>query len=218
MKERSLQGDFTWGGQTVFRCQVHYPQLEPGEMPGCEGAVSAFYSRYAKEKWNRLAAAWSPKARANCQRLKPYGLFEPLEAQCEYTVMYCQNGYCSVFFDTYFRQGAQELDRGRQSCTFWAPAGMVPLAAFFRPGCAYRAVLLRNIREQIARQCVQEPKAYYVDWPELVSRRLDERNYYLADDGFVLYYPRRALGPSITGIPSFLVPYGAFGSGLGPEL
>ena len=100
MKERSLQGDFTWGGQTVFRCQVHYPQLEPGEMPGCEGAVSAFYSRYAKEKWNRLAAAWSPKARANCQRLKPYGLFEPLEAQCEYTVMYWQNGYCSVFFDT----------------------------------------------------------------------------------------------------------------------
>ena len=102
-------------------------------MPGCEGAVSAFYSRYAKEKWNRLAAAWSPKARANCQRLKPYGLFEPLEAQCEYTVMYCQNGYCSVFFDTYVRQGAQELDRGRQSCTFWAPAGMVPLAAFSAP-------------------------------------------------------------------------------------
>ena len=84
-----------------------------------------------------------------------------------------------------------------------AHSGCWHCGRLFRPGCAYRAVLLRNIREQIARQCVQEPKAYYVDWPELVSRRLDERNYYLADDGFVLYYPRRALGPSITGIPSF---------------
>lgn len=132
--------------------------------------------------------------------------------------MYCRGGYCSVFFDTYVRQGQQELDCGRQSCTFSSQdGGMIPLGRFFRRGCPYRAIIVDAVGQEVARQYQGDPSLYYVDWPRLVAQ-LDERNYYLADDGFVVYYPRRALGPSRSGLPSFLIPYEAFGSGLLPEL
>ncbi len=219
MKEQLLQGDYRWNGQTVLCCQVRYPQLEAGELPGFEKALSQRYAAYGQEKRNSLVRAWYPAACAACRRMQPYGGFVPLEAQCEYTVMYNANGYFSAFFDTYVRQDGRQLFVGRQSGVFWTGAGrMVPLSALFRPGYPYRKTILRCIREEMERQVSQDPAAFYVDWPALVTGRLEERNYYLADDGLVLYYPRRALGPSSTGLPSFLIPYAAFGSGLGPEL
>ncbi len=218
MNERSLQGDFLWGQKNVMRCQIRYPQLEPGEMPGCEARLSLHYTMYARARWERLVGAYYPRACASCRRLAPYGTFAPYDIRCEYTVMYCRGGYCSVFFDTYVRQGQQELDCGRQSSTFSArDGGMIPLGRLFRRGCPYRAIILDTVRREVARQCSGDPDAYYVDWPVLVGQ-LDEQNYYLADDGLVVYYPRRALGPSRSGMLSFLIPYQAFGSGLIPEL
>ena len=219
MKEQLLQTGYTWGRQVVLRCQARYPQLEAGELPGFEGVLSQYYAAYARDKINNLARGWYPAACASCRRMGPYGGFSPLEAQCEYTVMYNLGGYYSAFFDTYVRQDGRDLAAGRQSGVFWTGAGrMVPLSALFRPGYPYRQVILRCVQEETARQAGRDPGAFYVDWPTLVNKGLDERNYYLADDGLVIYYPRRALGPSSTGLPSFLIPYAAFGSGLGPEL
>lgn len=219
MKEQLLRGEYAWGRQAVLHCQVRYPQLEAGELPGFENTLSQFYAAYGREKMNGLIRAWYPAACAACRRMQPYGGFQPLKAQCEYTVMYNAGGYFSAFFDTYVRQDGRQLFVGRQSGVFWTGAGrMVPLSALFRPNYPYRKTILRCVQEEMERQAGQDPGAFYVDWPQLTGRRLDERNYYLADDGLVVYYPRRALGPSATGLPSFLIPYAAFGSGLGPEL
>ncbi len=153
MKEQLLQTGYTWGRQVVLRCQARYPQLEAGELPGFEGVLSQYYAAYARDKINNLARGWYPAACASCRRMGPYGGFSPLEAQCEYTVMYNRGGYYSAFFDTYVRQDGLDLAAGRQSGVFWTGAGrMVPLSALFRPGYPYRQVILRCVQEETARQ------------------------------------------------------------------
>ena len=118
MKEQLLQTGYTWGRQVVLRCQARYPQLEAGELPGLEGVLSQYYAAYARDKINNLARGWYPAACASCRRMGPYGGFSPLEAQCEYTVMYNRGGYYSAFFDTYVRQDGRDLAAGRQSGVF----------------------------------------------------------------------------------------------------
>lgn len=218
MKEQFFQGQLLLADQPVLHCRVSYPQLEPGELPGWEKHLSQQYQLFARGKWERLVATLYPRACASYRRLAPYHSFQPLEANCEYTVMYCQGDWCSIFFDTYVSQGGQMLDCGRKSGTFCAGRGRVGLESLFAKGFDYRGLLLAQLQEQVARQAARDPAAYYVDWPALLAKKFDCQNFYLADDGLVIFYPRRALGPSASGLPAFLVPYSAFGSGLLPEL
>lgn len=67
VNERSMQGDFLWGQKNVMRCQIRYPQLDPGEMPGCESQLSLYYTMYARERW----AAEQPLLSQGMRQLPP---------------------------------------------------------------------------------------------------------------------------------------------------
>ena len=217
MKEQSLQREGFFGKRKVLCCQVRYPLLEKGDAPGGEGWISAFYARQARESLEGLCRKWYPLACRASRRLGED--FSPVEVGREYTVIYQGEDFFSAFLDTFVFRGERELDRSRVSHTFSLSQGRcVPLPALFRPGYPYRQTILHQVEQMVSRQSQRQPEEYYVDWPRLLSPRFSPENFYLASEGLVVYYPRRALGPSVLGLPSFLLPYPLFGSGLIPEL
>ena len=212
-----MQREGFWENHRVLSCQVRYPSLEQGDAPGAEAQLSAFYAREARESMAGLCQRWYPAACRDFRRLGEG--FSPVEVRREYTAIYQGEDFFSIFFDTFIFRGERELDRSRLSHTFsLAERRRIPLRALFRPGYPYRQAILRQVEQVVSRQSQRQPEEYYMDWPRLLAPRLSPENFYLASEGLVVYYPRRALGPSALGLPSFLIPYSLFGSGLLPEL
>ncbi|WP_458863581.1 RsiV family protein [Acidaminobacterium chupaoyuni] len=218
-KSGALEGTLYYGRTPVLGYRIAYPQPAEAMMPGSARRMREYYKTRACEKLAWVKQQIYPQAAEACRRLGKTEGFRMPQLTEEFTPMYCGGGMCSLFFDTYLAgcTGRDKIWRFAQTWDIWQKRTL-PLAFFFRRGFAYRSVILQEIGRQVERQSREEGSLYYRDAEKLLKTKFSEERFYLADDGIVIFYEQRALGRSALGIPSFLIPYTQFGSGLKPEL
>ena len=212
-----LKGESTFQGVTVLKYSVSYPDIRLNQrlMPHAHINNSYFRSAHNARRYivnNYYATAVQLYSSLDRE-------FEPLEISCEMSVMYENCGFLSVFFDTFEKLGGTVLRTRRHSDTWNLEIGkIIPLGSFFRMGARFRDVFYKEILRQIECETALNDEKYFADWREILPYKLDFSNYYLADDGFVIYFPEYSIAPKRSGLPSFLVPYRLFGSMLRVEL
>jgi hypothetical protein len=99
-----------------------------------------------------------------------------------------------------------------------AIAKIVPIGSFFHMSAGFRSIFYREICSAIEDEVSRDADRYFADWREILPYKLNFSNYYLADDGFVIFFPEYSIAPKRSGLPSFLVPYKLFGSTLRYDL
>jgi len=87
----------------------------------------------------------------------------------------------------------------------------VPLSDFFPARSGWKKQLLEQAEEEIRRQERAGFARYHENWPRLLRRRFDSKNYYLTEEGLAFFYPMYAIAPAAEGIPVFTLPYGGKG-------
>ena len=199
---------FTYKNAEVLRCDITYPVFAPKTFQTARinrwyAGQAALYESSAKNKFY-------PEAVRQYNSLLTARGFEPLGVGVSYGVMYSQNGLLSVFLDTseQLRYSGSHLYRTSQTWLTKSAARM-PIGYFFKPTSPWRNVILDEINQRLESEEISLTGAFYADAQKRLKRYISGENYYLADDGFVLYFQQGVIAPANAGIPSFLIPYGA---------
>lgn len=131
--------------------------------------------------------------------------FRPWEAQLGYTVTYHEKGLLSLYLDAYEYTGGAHGVTTRFADTWDLRTGFPRLLpSFFPPKTRWRQVVLTAVREQVNVLLATGESAFFDDWGTSAAADLDPCNFYLTEEGVVVFYQLYTLAPYVEGILSFL--------------
>lgn len=214
----SFCGNFTYFGKPVLGYEVCYPIIKQTCLLDLTTQVNRFYKNNAVEFVQSLRQTTYPLAASHYRNLAPCGEFDCWQVRRQFSQMYSRTALSSVFCDTYCKSSGDTHVCAREAFTFSAKCGKMDLRMFFKQGYCPDAVILDTIYAEICKEEAASPHTYYIDWQDQLSRCYNPANFYLADDGFVVFFPQKTLASSVYGILSYLIPYENFGSRLNCEL
>ena len=125
-----------------------------------------------------------------------------------YTATYNENCFLSSYNDDYAYTGGAHGTTFRQSDTWNLENGkLVPLSYFFYGKPNYKADIINEINNQIAKELEVDQGKYFDNYTELVNQYFDPKNYYLSPLGLEIYFPLYSIAPYSTGIATFTIPF-----------
>lgn len=214
VRERVLKQDMYYKDHLIMRYTIKYPHF-----------ISETYQTLA----NKLNSLYRTKAvmyeRSNIMNLYQMAMVEyeysvannyPIhvfEAVVDYTVTYNQNCVISLYFDQYEYAGGAHGLTVRYSDTWNLPKSKrMDLGDFFANRSNYREFVIESINQQIADQIAQGNNIYFDHYEKLVNDNFKANNFYLTKDGVVIYFQQYDIAPYSSGIPTFVIPFGAGGA------
>lgn len=128
----------------------------------------------------------------------------PWTAALDFTVTRSGGGLLSLHTDAAERHGTARPLLVRSGETWDLTSGTpVSLSSLFPSGRRWRQQVLSAIEEQCAGRAASGEFLFYEDWPRRVALDFDPDNFYLTEDGVVVFYPLHTLCPAAEGIPEF---------------
>jgi len=130
------------------------------------------------------------------------------EVYVDYSITYNKNCTLSLYFDQYEYTGGAHGMTVRTSDTWdLIRSNMMRLRDFFICDDAYQEYIITNINLQIAEQIAAGDNIYFDDYFHLVRENFKPNNFYLVDEGIVIYYQQYDIAPYSSGIRTFLIPF-----------
>lgn len=171
------------GDSLFYDCEICYPQIAASPQ------ISAFYKRRSAQLMQQYA---SGAARGG------------MRVRCAFEPMYQENGLLSIFGDLVVESEVRQIAMLRMAETWRVrDATLLPLQSLFRNARGV-AMLQKEVDAQLRARIGEGEGVYFRDAPIRARSRM---SYYLAADGFVLFYPCEYLANRNEGIPSFFVTY-----------
>jgi len=134
--------------------------------------------------------------------------FNAFEAYMKYILSYNKNCLLSYYYDTYNFTGGAHGNTIRLSDTFSLVTGkMIPLSAYFKSMTYYRAKIINLILAQAVQNYTNDNNLYFDNYKDLIVQYFNPRSYYLSEYGLVIYYGQYEIGPYVSGIVEFTIPY-----------
>lgn len=207
--EKILQQDMYYKNTIIMKYTIKYPKF-----------ISSKY-RTLTEKLNTL---YKTKAvmyeRSNIMNLYQMAMVEfeyaiannfpvrVFEAYVDFTVTYNQNCTISLYFDQYeYTGGAHGLTIRYSDTWNLQKSKRMDLSEFFDKSISFREYIKKCIQNQIAVELATQPAKYFDNYVELVNENFKFNNFYLVDEGIVVYFQQYDMAPYATGIPTFLIPF-----------
>lgn len=204
---QTIRDDMVFGGQRVLHYTIEYPQVSSAVFQSAAAAINRYYRAKAELYRQRYIHSLFHQAALEFEsvRKRPDFLFRPFEAYLGCTITYNDNCSLSLFFDAYQFTGGAHGSTARTSDTWDLGSGRrVSMARFFAPGALYKAAVIGAVGAQIRVQ----PGLYFDDYETNAARYFNANNFYITEDGLVVYYQPYQLAPHAAGIPEFLLPFG----------
>ena len=130
-----------------------------------------------------------------------------------YAVAYNKNSILSIYYDIYeYTGGAHGLTTRYSDTWNIIEAKTYNLKTIFGSK-GYRTIIYDYIAKEIMRQIDKEEAYYFDDYTKNIIEYFDPRNFYLADENLVFYYPLYSLAPYSSGIVEFKIPFSYLGMG-----
>lgn len=210
--------EWTQEGIPVLMASVSLPEPVPA-LSAVSRRIRRYYRlqgraflRYCQRALLPLAQS---EARAALAESRPLPEFR---AELTYRVTYNANGFWSLY--TQVREHTlpgQDL-LIRRGDTWDLNAGYpAALSDFFPRRSGWKRHLLSAAEAEALRRERAGISCFRESLRRDLRRRFSARNYYLTEEGLVLFYPMYAIAPAPEGIPVFTLPYGEDGL-LPPEV
>lgn len=218
VRERVLEQVMHYKNTIIMHYTIKYPHF-----------ISDTYQTLA----NKLNSLYRTKAvmyeRSNIMNLYQMAMVEyeysiankfpirQFEAVVNYTVSYNQNCLLSLYFDQYEYAGGAHGLTVRNSDTWNLPQSKrLELSDVFPNRTNYKEYIIWTIDKQIEQQMTQGNAMYFENYPQLINENFKVNNFYLDQEGVVVYYQQYDIAPYASGIPTFVIPYGP-GSAMAPR-
>lgn len=132
--------------------------------------------------------------------------FRPFEAVLNYTITYNRCNYLSMYRDGYEYTGGAHGTTQRQSDTFDTTSGRTFCLSDFFSNCPdYREYIIKQIINQADKNMRENPYIYFDNYKELIRENFNPENFYLTNEGIVIYFQQYEIAPYSTGIVEFTV-------------
>ena len=129
----------------------------------------------------------------------------------DYEVTYNEDNILSIVVTLYNYTGGAHGNTEKTAYNFDLNTGKTGyLKDFFNEEDNYRKVILDEVRAQISK----EPDKYFKDILNTLHGISYDQEFYLSNDGVVVYYDLYDIAPYVAGIPEFKIPYSKFEHGL----
>lgn len=210
VKDNVLQKDMYYKDELVLTYKIKYPKFISDMFKSFLNDLNHIYKvnaihyvNYQIEKMYQMAIEEYEHSVANDYPIRVY------EAYTDYTITYNQNCVISLYFDKYVYTGGAHGGTERTSDTWDLQAeDELELSALLQiPN--YKDFLIQQIQEQIQQNIKEGNNYYFEDYSSLVEEHFNIQNFYLSDDGIVIYFQQYDIGPYSSGILTFTIPYSA---------
>ena len=134
--------------------------------------------------------------------------FNIYNAYMVHEITYNENCFLSMYIDKYEYTGGAHGTTERSSNTWELWNGVnLSLSNFFKPGTDYKRFLIEEITRQADYNNRKDPYLYFDDYRALIIKNFNEDSFYLTPDGITIYYQQYDIGPYVSGIIEFTIPY-----------
>ncbi len=135
--------------------------------------------------------------------------FSPYELIYTFTTTYNSNTMLSLFSDQYIYAGGAHGSTIRTSQNWNMNNGLqISLSSLFHNDCSYIILILKEIFHQIEKQVENGTNSFFEDYAKLAVENFKLEQFYLTDDGVVIFYQQYDIAPYSSGIPTFIIQLG----------
>ncbi len=132
--------------------------------------------------------------------------FRTFDSVLNYTVSYNENCFLSDYRDEYYFTGGAHGSTIRKSDTWNTKTGnIVFLSSFFKGD------FINRITDEIINQAEmlenENPNTLFDNYKDLIKQNFNLKQFYLTNDGIVIYFQQYDIAPYSSGILTFTIPY-----------
>jgi len=209
IKKQTLTGELKYKNTVVLTYKIEYAEITDSNYTFGKNIFNQFNKYKAMELQKRINNQLFKDASELYDYNKEHGypiMVYDIVLSCNIT--YNQDNLVSLYYDQYEFTGGAHGNTIRTSQTWDLSVGrMLNLVYFFRFNPNYFVLdNIKNINNQIAEQLKSNPGQYFDNYCELVIDNFKQENYYLTNNGIVIYYQQYDIAPYSSGIPEFLIP------------
>lgn len=193
--------------------------LEYPMMSGYDYTTSRF-NMYYKQRAHRSSyyarIKLYPQAVKQYQFAKsqnfPFNAYELVQA---FETTYCKKPIISLYYDQYEYTGGAHGNTVRTGNTWdLNKASLINLSDLFAKDYDYKKVIIKAVEAEAQRRKISGKVDYFDNLNENIVKFYDDKNFYLSENGVVVFYPLYTIAPYVAGIQTFTVPWLLFGNSL----
>lgn len=214
VKERILEQDLYYKDTKVMHYSIKYPHFNSDAYHTLTNKLNNYYRTKAVmyQRTNIMQLYQEAMVDYEYSIANDYPVHE-YEAIVEYTVTYNKNCVLSLYFDQYEYTGGAHGNTVRTSDTWnLAQSKYADLSDFFPGKSNYKEFIIESIINQIKQQVKDNTTMVFDDYPKLVAENFKTNNFYLTEEGVVIYFQQYDIAPYASGILTFVIPYGPGGA------
>lgn len=192
----------------TLKVTVQYPELKGLESKEVENQLNSFFAKLAE-----AAIAEGKDAQKN---IIPEQTAAGIKAEVYFTydVKYNSNGYLSIVFQDYIYSGGAHGLTVQSSYTYDLKTGKeYKIKDLFKSGTDYVTLISNEVKRQM-KEKEEEMGGNLVPFEAIKP----DQDYYLSNEGLVIYFQQYEYYPYAVGIPEFTIDYSQLSGLLNPEL
>lgn len=201
--------NYYYNQEKILKVTMQYPQFWGKAIPPATVHINEYYECQAGKFWQTVKEQILPDARQLEQEMKK--MQQPMrtyEVNLSLTPEYQDDCTASMYFDEYIYTGGAHGTTFRSSDNWKLQEGIqYQLKEFFPAEADYRKIVLDEITKQAQAQMAEGSQQYFDNYEQLIDQNFKEENFYLTEDGLVIYYQQYDIAPYSSGIPEFVIPY-----------
>lgn len=207
IKTRTLEDILTYKNTVILTYKLEYAEIISSDCENGKNIFNNYNKKKACELENYILNVLYPQAvelyEYNVANGYPIMVYE---IDLVYTVTYNENCIVSLYYDEYQFTGGAHGNTIRTSQTWDLNTGnMLDLCYFFPNNPNYIVYILQNINTQMKEQIDSGQNYYFDNYCELVLETFKQENYYLTNEGIVIYFQQYDIAPYSSGILEFLI-------------
>lgn len=163
---------------------------------------TVMYEKYHINQLYQMAIENYEYSKANNYPVRKY------EVYTTFTVTYNQDCILSLYTDQYeYTGGAHGMTKRMADSWDLIEAKRIELSDLFPGRKDYKEYSINTIMRQIEKDIASENNFYFENYAELVKENFDSKNFYLTEEGVVIYFDLYEIAPYASGILTFTIPY-----------
>ena len=192
---------------------ITYPEIYLRHSEETEDRINRQYSLQALEFYSHAATTLVKDAQQEYEDSIKNGFpFRPYDAVMKYTVTLNANCHLSTYFDKYEYTGGAHGNTIRVSDNWDLQTGRyIELEDLFRSGENYREMIIAEIIKIAEKEMADDPYIFFDDYKKLIVEYFNEESFNLNPKTLSIYYQQYDIGPYVSGIVVFEIPYETLG-------
>lgn len=214
VKENVLKKDMYYKEHLILTYSIKYPQFISDKFRLFLAKLNLYYKTQAtlfqRVQISKLYQTAIDDYEYSVTNGFPIHQYEVI---VEYTLTYNENCTLSLYFDRYEFTGGAHGMTYRNSDTWDLTRGRrMNLEDFFPQHKDFMEFVQNEINRQIAADIENDNNIYFDDYTDLVKENFNVKNFYVTDEGVVIYFQLYEIAPYVSGIRTFTIPFSEAGA------